>query len=916
MAPMDSPKQAIPVQLPDAPALVVGPRGAVAVTLDGEIEELSLAAAARLADETPPLLCHGRAAARWMNVGRFACLDILELFAFVRPAQFCVPTPRGLADALDLERPDPGETEAAMLFTAAARLLGELTEAVPPAANIALAMADAGWPWGAAVLAAIPGANADKSSAPPRTALRVWTRLGEWSEHAPEPAPGHLEVEALETRTRLTEMLGTGAEDRPEQAAYADAARGAFAPAADAGKPHVVVAEAGTGVGKTVGYLAPASLWAEKNEGTVWISTFTRNLQRQLNGELDRLYTDPVEKTLKAVIRKGRENYLCLLNYEEALARAGTRREDGIALGLVARWMLATRDGDMVGGDFPSWLIDLLGIANTAGLTDTRGECIYSACTHYGKCYIERSVRRARRADIVVANHALVMTQAAMGGGDEAYMPTRYVFDEGHHLLDAADSAFAAFLSGMEMSELRRWLLGAEGRRRSRARGLETRISDLISDTPEAVEALAEILRAAHVLPHVGWMERLAGGNPVGAAESFLVCVRQQVFARDDSRDLGYDLETDIHPLIEGVAPAARALRSELADLVRPVQAMLQSLAKLLDTEADELDTATRQRIESISRSLERRARLPIEAWRSMLAALEDETPQEMVDWFALERRGGRDFDVGMHRNWIDPTQPFTEFVVNAAHGTMITSATLRDGTGDSDADWRGADWRTGAEHLQAPPERVTFPSPFDYQNQARVFVVSDVDKNNNRQVAAAYRVLMTASGGGAIGLFTSIARLRAVHTNLLEGGFADQHMLLAQHVDPMDTGTLVDIFRAEDDACLLGTDAVRDGVDVPGRSLRMLIYDRVPWPRPTILHKARKTAYGSGYDDMLTRLKLKQAFGRLIRGKEDRGVFVILDRALPSRLLGAFPDGIEVQRIGLADATDKIEGFLHPKAR
>jgi ATP-dependent DNA helicase DinG len=127
-----------------------------------------------------------------------------------------------------------------------------------------------------------------------------------------------------------------------------------------------------------------------------------------------------------------------------------------------------------------------------------------------------------------------------------------------------------------------------------------------------------------------------------------------------------------------------------------------------------------------------------------------------------------------------------------------------------------------------------------------------------------------------------------------------------------MDTGTLIDIFRAEEDACLLGTDAVRDGVDVPGRSLRLIVFDRVPWPRPDILHRARKAEFGGpAYDDMLTRLRLKQAFGRLVRRADDTGVFVLLDPRLPSRLCGAFPHGVEVQRIGLAEAVQITRDFL-----
>ena len=110
----------------------------------------------------------------------------------------------------------------------------------------------------------------------------------------------------------------------------------------------------------------------------------------------------------------------------------------------------------------------------------------------------------------------------------------------------------------------------------------------------------------------------------------------------------------------------------------------------------------------------------------------------------------------------------------------------------------------------------------------------------------------------------------------------------------------------------MLGTDAVRDGVDVPGSSLRLIVFDRVPWPRPTILHRARRKAFGArAYDDMLTRLRLKQAYGRLVRRAGDRGVFVMLDPMMPSRLGGAFPEGVETNRVGLAEAVAELREFF-----
>jgi ATP-dependent DNA helicase DinG len=135
---------------------------------------------------------------------------------------------------------------------------------------------------------------------------------------------------------------------------------------------------------------------------------------------------------------------------------------------------------------------------------------------------------------------------------------------------------------------------------------------------------------------------------------------------------------------------------------------------------------------------------------------------------------------------------------------------------------------------------------------------------------------------------------------------------IYAQHIDAMNLNTLIQIFRAEPTSCLLGTDAVRDGVDVPGDALRLIIFDRVPWPRPDMLFKARANAFGrEAWTDRLTRMKLRQAFGRLIRRESDKGVFIMLDSRLPTRLTSAFPAGTPIIRCGLAEAIRETRSFL-----
>ncbi|MBI1207527.1 MAG: ATP-dependent DNA helicase [Azospirillum sp.] len=925
MAP--APPTSPPLTLSEVPVLIASARQAAMLSPDGELETLTLDQAAQRARNRPPLVCHTRALARRLGIERFAAYDVLELFAFVRPARFCLPTPLGLAEALDQTPPADLEAETLTLQRAAHRLLGELhrpsreDERCDPAA-IAWTMGLAGWPWAPLVLAAL-GTPAGPGDARARAALEVWRKLPEWASDAPEPPPGQVAVEPAEARQRLAEMLaGHGAsrtdaaEPRPQQSDYASAVTLAFTPRAEPDSPNLVLAEAGTGVGKTLGYLAPASLWAEKNKGAVWISTYTRNLQHQIDGELDRLHPDPAVKARRVVLRKGRENYLCLLNYEEASRQVGLFPRFGPALGLMARWLAATRDGDLQGGDFPGWLVDLVGRGATLGLADRRGECIYSACDHYNRCFVERSIRRARRADIVIANHALVMIQAALGGGDDAGLPTRYVFDEGHHVFDAADSAFAGHLTGRETADLRRWLVGAEtGGVRSRARGLKRRLDDLISGDDDDALLLDQILETARSLPGEGWSQRLASDTPHGLAERFLALVRRQVLARAAGRSGPYSLETETTHPVEGLAEAARSLGVALTKLSEPLKALATSLAARLDDEAAELDSDQRRRIDALARGLKRRAAQTVDAWRDMLQALDTATPAGFVDWFEIERQDGREVDVGLYRHFVDPTIPFAAVVAAPAHGMVVTSATLTDGTGDPVLDWQAAEARTGAPHLPRPALRAQVPSPFDYPAHTKVLVVGDVRKDDFSQVAAAYRELFLAAGGGGLGLFTAIGRLRAVHQRIAGPLEAAGLPLYAQHIDGLDVATLIDIFRAEEHACLLGTDAVRDGIDVPGRSLRLIVFDRVPWPRPTLLHRARRDAFGGRhYDDMITRLRLRQAFGRLVRRADDMGVFVLLDPMMPSRLAGAFPDGVEFLRIGLAEAVRITREFLAPQ--
>jgi len=879
------------------PALYATHAGIWLIGSDGEVREASRGEAIARAAETPHIILNAPLVGQRLGYPELSGLDLLELFAFLHPARFVVPTVAGLSRTLGLAPPSNDSEAVAALQVIAHRLLSAMSDPDwqerEGAWTVNATLHRLGWGW-----APLVGARLER---PERGERMLFSRLKQWTEVGERVPPRPVRIDPGAARTKLDRLTGR-AEAREGQQAMAEAVTSIFAAKRAKDAPNLLLAEAGTGIGKTLAYLAPAALWAEESGGTVWVSTFTKALQRQLDAEGPKIFSDPDERARRIVVRKGRENYLCLLNLEDALQGAFAGRA-AILAQLVGRWAAYTKDGDMVGGDLPGWLPSLFRRAGATALTDRRGECVYAGCPHYRRCFIERAERASREADIVIANHALVMVNAARAREDA---PGRLLFDEGHHLFDAADSTFAVAFGGQEAIELRRWIVGPEGRSRGRRRGLAARLMDVASYDDEGALALDAAVEAAKALPSDGWLQRLVEGSHFGPVEALLSEVRGMVYARAKAQEAGYGLETELAEPDGALVASAAAAAEVLESLQKPLAALSRRLEAVLEDAPDWLDAQARARVEGAIRGLSWR-RETVVAWLALLGRIGGEGDPEFVDWLAVDRFDGREFDVAIHRRWLDPTKPLARAVLAPADGVLVTSATLRGGEG-----WSAAEARTGALHLPLPADHFEAESPFDYAGCSEVLIVTDVKAGDTASLAGAYARLIEAAQGGTLGLFTAIQRLKAVHARIADRLARAGLPLLAQHVDPIDAGTLVDIFRDDPRASLLGTDALRDGVDVPGDSLRLVVMERVPWSRPTVLHAARRMAGGgSAYDDRVIRARLAQAFGRLIRRQGDRGVFVILSAAMPSRLLTAFPPGVSVRRVTLDVAIARVEERL-----
>ncbi|NCB49114.1 MAG: ATP-dependent DNA helicase [Alphaproteobacteria bacterium] len=858
--------------------------------------------------------------------------DILEFFTFLYPTTKIIPSLNELACFFHLEKPVNSYEKTALIYTLAEKMFETLkTFSKNERDEIAfLTSKMREWNWAPLIFEYLKESR-DISTL---SKFSFLTFLSENDETAPEGKGDFLPLSQKEIKKGLKEaLLSLGkTEERKEQERYALEVSSIFNfPSVE--KPILaVLAQAGTGIGKTLGYGVPAYLWTKKNKAQLYVSTYTKALQNQIFEELSCLF----EENELAIV-KGRENYFCLLNYEEELKKSPNF---STVLGFVSRWLLKTKDGDIKGGDFPSWAMDILGRNAFLALAEKRGECLYKACPFFKKCFIEKRSSRAKKARVIISNHSLVMAEMSHIFEEETFHISHFIFDEAHHLFEAADNAFASELSGWEGVMMHRFLFG-HSRSVKRLKGLSRRIDEILKEKSfEVQESVISLIESAQFLPKEGFLKRIFNHTPSGVYEEFLEALLAQVLLLNKESEHEYSLECAVYPASDELMRLSKELKKALTLFKDNIKKLREALNKVKEEEETSSEGKGISSIEALQKSIVFRLEEPALTYIDMLNSLGKEPSSIYAEWFSLERVEGQIFDVAFNRHYVDPMNPLYALINREAKGVLLTSATLKENDTIKNAfvkkdndkknkdeqgvqgdislqeenpllktSWQVALSETGARYLPSPPKCETFLSPFNYREKAKVFLVTDVDKKSPSAMTNAFLRLFKASNGGALGLFTAISRLKHIYKRIMPELEKEGIETFAQHCSDLSSRSLVELFRADETSCLLGTDTMRDGIDVPGNSLRLVVFERLPWPRPDILHKKRRALYLSGfYDKMKTRAKLTQGFGRLIRSKKDRGIFVILESRIPSEILKAFPPEVEIEKITLDETIERIK--------
>ncbi len=584
--------------------------------------------------------------------------------------------------------------------------------------------------------------------------------------------------------------------------------------------------EAGTGVGKTLAYLIPAVIAAKQGKVTV-ISTHTISLQSQLmEKDIPLVQSIFPDIELKAVVMKGRSNYLCKQDLDSA--------EDDIfnttdpAFLNLKQWARNTQTGDVAELPF--------GFSNWSEVAANQDTCRQKDCAYYERCFYYNVRREATDANLIIVNHALFFSDLAIKREEPAagILPhfDIVVLDEAHHIEDVATKVF-----GLEFSNR---ALPYFVERIKRTKGL-----DINLDRLGAIEQLNDQL--------FGYFD----------------CDRQEFFFKEllneDRQQQTQTLATQLNTVLEGTQ---NELMEQAKDAEGPSKDRLNGMAR----------TAARMREE--------------------LHTLIFRTEPEYVRWGQLvspqpnqshRSPGSQKSRTVLHHTPLEVGKILANDLWTSADSIILTSATLSNSGGFS--------YVRSRLHIPKDALEVVLGSPFDYPNQALLYVPSELPEppkiakaEYTDLVAETIKRLLLLSQGRAFLLFTSRRMLNEVYEIL-----KDQLEFPIFRQGDRPPGKLIEAFKSSGNGCLFGTQTFWEGVDVQGDALSCVIIDRLPFAVPdSPINKARVEAItdrgGDWFNEFSVpqaQIRLKQGFGRLIRTKNDRGMVCILDSRILTKNYG-----------------------------
>ncbi len=686
-------------------------------------------------------------------------------------------------------------------------------------------------------------------------------------------------------------------EQRKEQKGMAQAVGSAF------NQGDFLLVEAGAGVGKSLAYLVPALLWAEKNKDRTVISTNTKNLQEQLFFKDLPLLEKALPFDFKTTLLKGKKNYLCLYRLYTLINKAEYELplEDQKALCNLAVWAAETSSGDIAENSG----FDLSRNGSLWNSVCCEGSsCLNQECPHYQKCFYLKVRKEAQKSHLVIVNHSLFFAELLTES--RALSAENLILDEAHNLENAATQFLGKEISFWKIKE-------TLDRLYHRRMNIEWGVLG---------EVKLALQRSALKKMDRSWLEDKLRkiieelGKTYKSSEEFFKKVPSNLkgFSADDYLKLRYKKDDRVVAILSEDGEKLISSFKKLHDKLKVVSVALEELkSSELEGKRDilqQLQTGMAEIQDLIDVSL-------------TLFSAEDE---DYVYWAECPaQKEGIDSKFCMAP--LEVGESLNELIYENLRTAIFTSATL-----SVNGDFTYIKERLGLNLVdQERVKTICLGSTFSFENQAKVLIPSFVPSPKSEGYVEMTKELIQDCGKrfrkNILALFTSYEMLDQVYSSLKSGFKNEGIVLLAQGKDGQSTN-LFERFKGEKGAILLGTSSFWEGVDAPGKALEILILVKLPFAVPTEpLASARmEKLEAAGKNPFLSYslpeavIKFKQGFGRLIRKKDDYGLVIILDsRVLTQRYGRVFLDSLPLKCLTVKnkkELTDQISGWFEKEEK
>lgn len=618
----------------------------------------------------------------------------------------------------------------------------------------------------------------------------------------------------------------------------------------------ILAAEAGTGVGKSFAYLVPSFAWAIKNEERIVISTATINLQKQLVDKDIPVVQRLFRKETKAVLVKGRGNYLCKTRLREAIDEEGLLGGEDSPLRRIQAWAESSPTGDRA--DLSFWPEESVW-SRVASEADS---CLGLRCPDREKCFVLRVRKEAADAQVIVANHHILFSDLAArmdGAGYEATAvlpPFRVlVMDEAHAIEASATSFFSEAFNRFVVHKL---LSRITRKRGGKGFGVVARLMELHNFPAKGLEALTPALSKA----------------------------REALDALDGRASLLFEGRERSYRLVQPSPTITDLLLRPMGELERSLVACAEVLRRALEEAPDEV--AEERAVYEAKLALRR-----ITSLAATCAKFKDfELHPETVFYLEKLKTGQGEAYIRYVASPLDITGLMAESVFSKFRSVIACSATLS--VGDTFDFWKG---KVGLKKTDLPVDTATYASPFPFRTNALIGIDKGAPAPDSPSwqayVNRAVIELLRASQGRALVLFTAYEALRSAYDAALPVMALLGIACLRQGDD--ERGKLMEAFKTDISSVLFATDSFWEGVDAPGETLSLVIIAKLPFKVPTDpVQMARSEAVekkgGNSFMEISLPeavIRLKQGFGRLIRHSQDRGAVVVLDSRLVTKRYG-----------------------------